>query len=580
MFNMPNPSSSIKERLVECSFMPLDQANNFDFSSMTSNCLVFALNSKLECGPALTRLDKDGIIARWLADAKERKAFEGKAGQCATLTIPGHGPAILTVILVGIGCHKEVSAVTMQNVGGHLATRIESLKIKEADIFLEDSIFSSEANSLEAGHGPSKERPMLAASLALGINLRLYTFTAHYVAKLHKHKIYLKSIQIYTPHYQEAYSSFERLSANVESVYEVRDLVNEAPNILYPESFASYCRQLSNLGVNVHILDEEKMHDLGMYAILGVGQGSINPPRLAVLHWVGDEENSDQVQVGLVGKGITFDTGGINLKTHVSIYDMKDDMAGAAAVYGTIAALAKRKAKVNVVGILAMAENMPGGKAQRPSDVVTSMSGQTIEVLDTDAEGRLVLADALWYVQERYNPPVVIDIATLTGAAVVAVSDAYACLFSNDDELAKQLLCSGKSADEPLWRLPMGPEFDERINSDIADVCNIERSGRGGGSSIGAQFLFRFIRDDASKPISASDEECPDNSSREANNNAMCDKDDKDKNNQKAPKRRWAHLDIGPTALIKRDRAISPKGATGYGVRLLEEFIYKYHEKK
>jgi leucyl aminopeptidase len=292
---------------------------------------------------------------------------------------------------------------------------------------------------------------------------------------------------------------------------------------------------LAELGVVVEVLDEKKMKKLGMGALLGVGQGSVKPPRLVVMRWNGAPDDKEG-PLAFVGKGVTFDTGGISLKPGPGMEEMKWDMAGAGAVIGLMAALAGRKAKANVVGVVGLVENMPDGNAQRPGDIVTSMSGQTIEILNTDAEGRLVLADALWYTQAQYKPRFMVNLATLTGAIIVSLGHEHAGLFSNNDELADRLLQAGKSTGEALWRMPLSPAYDKDIDCDAADMKNIGSAGKA-GSITAAQFLQRFV-------------------------NGLP----------------WAHLDIAGTAWSKKDTATVPKGATGYGVRLLDRFVADFYE--
>jgi leucyl aminopeptidase len=308
--------------------------------------------------------------------------------------------------------------------------------------------------------------------------------------------------------------------------------VSEPANIVFPESFAERVRErLIPLGVTVEILGESKLAKLGMGALLGVGQGSDRETQLVVMSYSGAPKVKNKKPVAFVGKGVTFDTGGISLKPGAGMEDMKWDMAGAGAVAGLIAALAGRKAKVNAVGVVALVENMPDGKAQRPGDIVKSMSGQTIEVLNTDAEGRLALADAIYYTIDRFKPQAVIDLATLTGAVIIALGSEFAGLFANDDGLADQLLAAGKESGEKLWRLPLADAYDKQIDTDAADMKNIS-DGRGAGSAIGAHFIKRFVKDT-----------------------------------------RWAHLDIAGVAWSKKDQPTVPKGATAFGVRLLDRFV-------
>jgi leucyl aminopeptidase len=250
-----------------------------------------------------------------------------------------------------------------------------------------------------------------------------------------------------------------------------RDLVNEPPNVIYPAAYAEKVKELSKLGLEIEVLGEAQMKKLGMHALLGVGQGSENESKMVIMKWNGGEKG--EKPLAFVGKGVTFDTGGISLKPGQGMDEMKGDMGGSAAVVGLMAALAGRKAKANVVGVIGLVENMPDGKAQRPGDIVTSMSGQTIEILNTDAEGRLVLADALWYTQEKFDPKFIIDLATLTGAILISLGHEHAGVFSNDDDLVGKLAEAGKASDETVWRLPIGPEYDRQIDSPVADMKNI-----------------------------------------------------------------------------------------------------------
>ncbi|MGH6929158.1 MAG: leucyl aminopeptidase, partial [Dongiaceae bacterium] len=323
----------------------------------------------------------------------------------------------------------------------------------------------------------------------------------------------------------------------VDAVFFTRDLVSEPANVLFPESFAQRARELTKLGVKIEILGEAQMKKLGMGALLGVGQGSERESQLVVMQWEGAPDARNKAPVAFVGKGVTFDTGGISIKPAAGMEEMKWDMGGAGAVIGALHALAARKARANVVGIAGLVENMPSGTAQRPGDVVKSMSGQTIEVINTDAEGRLVLADALWYCRDRFKPQAMIDLATLTGAIMVSLGREHAGLFSNNDALAERLLAAGKGVGEPLWRMPLGEAYDKLINSDIADMKNI--GNRYGGSITAAQFLQRFVND--------------------------------------VP---WAHIDIAGMAWTKKDSPTVPKGATAFGVQLLNHLVQEYYEGK
>jgi leucyl aminopeptidase len=326
-----------------------------------------------------------------------------------------------------------------------------------------------------------------------------------------------------------------RFKALEEGTFFARDLVSEPGNILHPDEYAKRINLLKKFGLKINIYDEKKLKKLGMNALLGVGQGSIRGSYLVTMEWNGLKNNSKPL--AFVGKGVCFDTGGISLKPAKFMEDMTYDMAGSATVVGLMKNLALRKAKINVVGVVGLVENMPGGNAQRPGDIVKSYSGKTIEVLNTDAEGRLVLADALTFTEKKFKPKLIVDLATLTGAIIVSLGSEYAGLFSNNDELSKKLLAAGEKVDEKLWRMPLHKNFDKLIDSKNADMQNINYVG-GAGSTTAAQFLQRFILN-------------------------------------KTP---WAHLDIAGMAFSKYGGALNSGGATGYGVRLLNQLIEEYYE--
>jgi leucyl aminopeptidase len=374
----------------------------------------------------------------------------------------------------------------------------------------------------------------LVARALLGLHLAAYRFSRYFgPAKADKAPT-LKSITVVCDDVSAAEAAWKPLSAIRDGVLFARDLVSEPANILHPESYAERVKGLEGTGLKVEVLGEAEMTDLGMYSLLGVGQGSRKESKLVIMQWNGGA--ADAQPVAFVGKGVTFDTGGISIKPAEGMEDMKWDMGGSAAVVGTMIALASRKAKVNAVGIIGLVENMPDGNAQRPGDVVTAMSGTTIEVINTDAEGRLVLADALWYCQDRFKPQFMIDLATLTGAMIIALGMDYAGVFSNNDELAERLGEASKSVSENTWRMPLPPQYEKQIDSKIADIRNI--GGRPAGSITAALFLQRFV------------------------NNVP-----------------WAHLDIAPTAWTNEQRIPSvPEGATGFGVRTLDALVAKYYE--
>ena len=374
-----------------------------------------------------------------------------------------------------------------------------------------------------------------AAGIALGIMLRAYRFDAYKTKKPDEDK---RPDQVKFTIVTSAATTARRLFAEVEAVAGgvalARDLVNEPANVLGPAEFAAKARELGGLGVKVEVLTEREIKKLGMGALLGVAQGSVRPPRLAIMQWNGGRARDKPV--ALVGKGVVFDTGGISMKPADGMEDMKGDMGGAAAVIGAMRAIAGRKAKANVVGIIGLVENMPDGNAQRPGDIVTSLSGQTIEVLNTDAEGRLVLCDALWYCKERFKPRIMINLATLTGAIMIALGKVHAGLFSNDDNLASQIGAAGLATSETVWRMPLGPEYDKLIDSKNADMKNI--GGRLGGAITAAQFLQRFVGDTP-----------------------------------------WAHIDVAGTAMGSASSEINRSWASGYGVRLLDRLVRENYER-
>jgi leucyl aminopeptidase len=370
-----------------------------------------------------------------------------------------------------------------------------------------------------------------AARAALGARLAAYRFDRYRTTEKPEKKPSVETVRIIAGDPAAAQAAYAVQSAIADGVEFARDLVSEPANILHPEEFARRVKALEPLGLEVEILGEKEMAALGMGSLLGVGQGSRRESQLAVIRWNGAADPAAQ-PVAFVGKGVCFDTGGISIKPAEGMEDMKWDMGGAAAVAGLMHALAGRKAKVNAVGVLGLVENMPDGNAQRPGDVVKSMSGQTIEVINTDAEGRLVLADALWYTQDRFKPRFMVDLATLTGAIIVALGNDYAGCYSNDEPLADRLLAASKATGEPLWRMPLPPEYDKHIDSAIADMKNVG-NGRAGGSITAALFLQRFV-------------------------NGLP----------------WAHLDIASTAWKKPSSVPTiPEGATGFGVRLLDRFV-------
>ncbi len=452
----------------------------------------------------------EGALARALAGGR----FTGGKGQTATLLAPGGGAQQL--VAIGAGPIDGFDDLTVENEAG---AAYQAVKLSGA------TTLSLDVRGLTADQ---------AAHAAVGARLAAYAFDRYQTTRKPEKVPSIEAIEVVTGDVAGARAAYAPLAAVADGVEFARDLVSEPANVLYPEEFARRCRDLASLGVEVEVLGEAEMEQLGMRMLLGVGQGSRKDSQLVVMRWNG--AGDDSAPVAFVGKGVCFDTGGISIKPADGMEDMKWDMGGAAAVAGLMKALAGRKAKVNAVGILGLVENMPDGNAQRPGDVVTSLSGQTVEVINTDAEGRLVLGDALWYCQDRFKPRFMVDLATLTGAMIIALGLDYAGLFSNDDALADNLLGASKATGENLWRMPLPPQYEKQIESAIADMKNI--GGRPAGSITAALFLQKFVNG--------------------------------------VP---WAHLDIAPTAWKKPSTTpIIPEGASGFGVRLLDRLVADAYE--
>jgi leucyl aminopeptidase len=429
------------------------------------------------------------------------------------------------VMLIGLGKGDALDAAVMQSLGGQIVGHLNGVGESVAAV------------ALDKFEGMKLKPAEAAANLAYGARLRAYRFDKYRTREKPEKKPSLKTLGILTRDPGGAKRAFAPLDSIAEGVFFTRDLVSEPANIIYPETLALAARSLTKLGVAVEVLDERQMRKLGMGALLGVGQGSARPPRLVVMQWKGGGKAKGARPVAFIGKGVTFDTGGISIKPADGMWDMKWDMGGAGVVIGLMKALAGRRARVNAVGVIGLVENMPSATAQRPGDIVTSMSGQTIEVLNTDAEGRLVLADALWYCQDRFKPKFMVDLATLTGAIIIALGSEHAGLFANNDELAERLVEAGKAVGEKLWRLPLADAYDRQMDSDAADIKNIS-GGREAGSITAAQFIQRFV------------------------NNVP-----------------WAHLDIAGTTWSKKDAPTVPKGATAFGVRLLDHLVAEHYER-
>tara|TARA_Y100000590_G_scaffold152898_2_gene175592 strand:+ start:4960 stop:6438 length:1479 start_codon:yes stop_codon:yes gene_type:complete len=411
-----------------------------------------------------------------------------------------------------------------QENGGSFFSYLKNFKdLKKVDIYADSLNFEKD------------KLVSFFSQFLFGFNLKSYTFNKY--KTLNKEKINKKiDFKIISSNKEKIEKNYKYYNAIKEGVFLTRDLVSEPPNILNPKAYVKEIQKLSALGLKIKSYNEKELKKLGLNALLGVGQGSVNESFLVTIEWNG-KKNSLKKPLTFVGKGVCFDTGGISLKPARFMEEMKYDMAGSAVVVGLLKSLALRKAKVNVVGVVGLVENMPGGNAQRPGDIVKSYSGKTIEVLNTDAEGRLVLADALSFTEKKYNPEFIIDLATLTGAIIISLGEEYAGLFSNNDELSKNIFKASENVNEKVWRLPLHKNYDKLMNSTVADVQNINYVG-GAGSITAAQFLQRFILN-------------------------------------KTP---WAHLDIAGMAFSKKAANLNPGGATGFGVRLLNNLIKEYYE--
>lgn len=443
-----------------------------------------------------------------LGAAAAQARFDGAAGTVAE-TAAIDGDRAKRLLLIGIG---EGGVHDLERAGAALTARLQTSGVATVHV-----------DFVSAGTVDADD----ILAFATGATLRNWRIDTYRTRLADNARPSLQRIVIAAP--GGAPAGWAEAQAIADGVAFTQTLVAEPPNILYPESFVERCQHLADLGVELEVLDERQMKALGMGALLGVAQGSTRPPRLLAMRWNGGEPGAKPV--AFVGKGVTFDTGGISIKPAAGMDMMKWDMGGAGAVAGAMKAIAGRKAKANVVGIVGLVENMPDGNAMRPGDIVTTMSGQTVEVLNTDAEGRLVLCDAVTWAQKIYDPAVIVDLATLTGAMVISLGHEYAGIFANDDGLADQLIAAGEASNNKLWRFPLSAAYDKLIDSPIADMKNI--GPREGGSITAAQFVKRFVDEGV----------------------------------------KWAHLDIAGMAWHDKDGPVYAKGATGYGVRLLDRFI-------
>jgi leucyl aminopeptidase len=489
------------------------------FAAPSRGILVVFCDDGLKFGPATLKLL--GPTADLVQRAAKTERFTGKTGSSLDLIHP-EGLKVARLAVVGLGKTADIAPRTFIKLGGAAMGKVPTAAA-EATIVAE----------LPGGAMDAEQ----AADLAQGARLRAYAFDRYKTKRKDEDKAPAKrTVTIAVGDaaaVRRAYATREAINGGVLMA---RDLVNEPANVLYPEEFARRVTALKKDGIDVEVLDIKAMKKLGMNALLGVGQGSARESRVVVMRWKGGKKG--EAPVAFIGKGVCFDTGGISIKAAASMEDMKGDMAGAACVAGLMQALAARKAKVNAVGLVGLVENMPDGNAQRPGDIVTSMSGQTIEIINTDAEGRLVLADVVWYAAQRFKPKFMIDLATLTGAIIVALGQEYAGMFVNNDELAARLTQAGEETGEKVWRMPLAAEYDKMIDSKFADMKNTGGS-RWGGAITAAQFIKRFV-----------DDSIP-----------------------------WAHLDIAGTGFDSRQNDINKSWGSGWGVRLLDRLVKDFYEK-
>ncbi len=492
-----------------------------DVTANEGGAWVVAASQSPTLLPAAARLDKESSGA--LTRAMKFSRFNGKSGQFLEVLAPS-GLKASRLLLVGLGKPESLDEKALETLGAQIVGRLFTAGESAASL------------EIEVPKSSKVKKAELAAHLAFGARLKSYAFDKYRTRNREEYEKKLKTLRIVTPDVAAAKKAHAGLGAVADGIFLARDLVNEPPNMLYPAEFARRAKaQLSKLGVKIDILREAEMKKQGFGALLGVGQGSARESQLVVMQWYGGKKSARPI--ALVGKGVCFDSGGLSIKVGTGMQGMKGDMAGAAAVTGTILALATRKARVNAVGVIGLVENMPDGAAFRPDDVLTSLSGQTIEVLNTDAEGRLVLADALTYTQRRFQPKVVIDLATLTGAIVAALGFEHAGVFSNNDDLVKRIQAAGRYTGERVWQLPLDPFYDKMIRSKIADMKNI--GGANSGSITAAQFLLRFIEKDTA----------------------------------------WAHLDIAGVAWQDGEQKPAiPSWGTGWGVRLLNRLMKEHYE--
>ncbi len=488
-----------------------------------NEAIAILINNQLKIDNQIKSIDDrhQGLITKTIQNTNK---FKGKTGQMLTLTTTDSDGQVKHLIIVGIGKETHLKPYQLEEIGGKIYAGAKATKATTIGIAINNSI---------AGLAPHK----VASLLGSGSLQAAYKFDK-YQTKQPK-KIAPQTFNILVDNEQAANKTFANQESIVRGIYLARDLINAPANILSPVSYAKQIKEkLTPLGVDVTIINEQEMHKLGMNAMLGVSQGSTQEAQLVVMKY--NKAPTQSQPICFVGKGVTFDAGGISIKPSANMGEMKYDMSGSAAVVGALKTLALRKAKANVIGIVGLVENMPGGNAQRPGDVITTMSGQTVEVLNTDAEGRLVLCDCITYLQKNFEPACIVDLATLTGAILIALAHTYAGCFANDEDLAQKLIKASLSTNEKLWRMPLHKDYDKMLTSPIADIANIGNK-RYAGSATAAHFIGRFIKDGI----------------------------------------KWAHLDIAGVAWDKEGKnPICPKGAVGFGVKLLNKFVQDNYEEK
>lgn len=487
----------------------------------TDVAIVVGVFEDKELSSAAAFLDE--TTGGFIKTALKHNRFRGKLGETLMLIAP-NDLKVNRILLAGFGKRDAVTAVSLQEVGGYVYAALENTPDKEVVLHLGDMSINA------------FDKADVATNVSFGFDLRSWHWDKYQTKKKPEEKPQIEKLTVITDDADAAQKAYEPMRALVEGINACRALQSEPGNILHPDSYPDFVKEtLDGLDIGIEVLGEKEMKKLGMGALLGVGQGSIHESKLVIMTYNNGPKEQDPL--AFIGKGVTFDSGGISLKPGPKMEEMIYDMSGSSAVVGLMKTLALRKAKVNVVGVIGIVENMPGGNAQRPGDVVKTMSGQTVEVLNTDAEGRLVLADALWYTQERFKPQFMINLATLTGAILIALGSEYAGLFSNNDDLAEKLFKAGKETGDNLWRLPMNEGYNKMLNTTHADMQNIS-NGRMAGSITAAQFLERFV-------------------------NGLP----------------WAHLDIAGTAWVT-DRQLPnfEKGATAMGVRVLNKLVQDYYE--